>query len=323
MISLILIIILVPLVAWLYFSKYEYSRENDYRVSNKTLLSIAIVPLIAITLSCFTMISPGTVGIVVNLFGSAKGVENSELSVGMHFIEPWKTIYTFPVYEQNHQWIGENGFSFQTAEGLSVKANIGINFHLEPSKVPILFAKYRQGMEEITHIFIKNNIRDAVNKAASKMRIEDLYGSKKEEFFKVVHENVKEELAPIGFHISHIFIIGQFIVPDLVMEALNRKIEAVQRAEQRENELREAEAQARKEIAMVEGAAKSKIIAAKAEAESLLIDATSKAKANSMIAESLGSDLLKYLTINKWDGKLPQAMSGEGSTFLIDLKSTR
>jgi regulator of protease activity HflC (stomatin/prohibitin superfamily) len=301
----------------------EVSSEENYsfyRIALAVSGAIAIISFIIIILNSFNMIKPGEVGIVVDLFGSNKGVENKELTVGVHFIPPWKDIYRFPIFEQNHQWVGEEGFNFQTSEGLSVHADIGITFNLEPSRVHELFSKYRRGMQEITHLFIKNNIRDSVNKIASRMKIEDLYGPKKEEFFKAVHESVLEELKPIGFNISHIFIIGKFGVPEVVMEALNKKIEATQRAQQRENELRESEAQAKKEMAQAEGAGKSKIITAKAEAESLIIEATSKANANNMLARSLTADLLKWQAINKWDGKLPNALGGEGSSFLIDLK---
>jgi len=289
---------------------------------NKVIIAIAIpiIVLVIFVAAFFNRIKPGEVGIVVDLFGTSRGVENKELTVGIHFIPPWKEVYEFPIFEQNHQWIGEEGFIFQTSEGLSVHADIGINFNLEPNKVHELFSKYRRGMKEITHLFIKNTIRDSINKLASKMKIEDLYGEKKEEFFEAVHKSVQEELKPIGFNISHIFIIGKFGVPDVVMTALNLKIEATQRAQQRENELRESEAQAKKEMAKAEGVGKSLVIAAKAEAESLIIEATSKANANNMLSRSLTSDLLKWQAINRWDGKLPTALSGEGASFLIDLK---
>lgn len=259
-------------------------------------------------------------GVVVDLIGSTRGVETKELTVGFYFIPPWKNVYKFPIYEQNHQWIGQEGFSFQTSEGLSVNADIGITFNLEPNRIHELFSKYRRGMEEITHLFIRNSIRDSINRVASKMKIEDLIGSKKEEFFDLVQENVAQELKFIGFNISHIFVIGKFEVPDLVMQALNKKIEATQRAQQRENELRESEAQARKEMALAEGIGKSKIISAKAEAESLIIAATSKANANNILSSSLTANLLKWQAIAQWDGKLPNALSGEGAGFLIDLK---
>jgi regulator of protease activity HflC (stomatin/prohibitin superfamily) len=167
-------------------------------------------------------------------------------------------------------------------------------------------------MEEITHLFIRNNLRDYINKYSSRMKIEDLIGPKKEDFFKDVQESVQAELNDMGFIITHVFIIGQLNVPDNVREALNSKIEATQRAQQRENELREAEAQARKVVAETEGAAKSKIIKAKAEAE-----------ANNLIAKSITKELLEWNSVNKWDGKMPYAMSGQGMPFIIPLPKER
>lgn len=263
-------------------------------------------------LCCFTTIRPGEVGVVVNMLGEVKGAENKEKGVGIHFIPPWKTIYRFPIYEQNHQWTENDSFTFQTSEGLPVSAEIGITYHLQPSKIHHLFARYRRGMEEITHMFIKNHLRDYINRHASKMKIEDLIGNKKEEFFQDVQKSVQSELDDLGFVITHVYTIGQFHIPDNVKKALNDKIAATQRAQQRENELREAEAQARKVIAETEGNAKSKLIKADAEA-----------KANDMLAKSITKELLEWNSINKWDGKLPYAMSGQGMPFILSLPPTK
>ena len=287
----------------------------EFLLKNKVKVILGIF-LIFILPTFFTRINPGEVGIVVDLFGSKKGVEEKELTVGIHFIPWWKSVYLFPTFEQNHQWQQEDGFNFQTSEGLSVHADIGINYNLVPTKIHELFCKYRRGMEEITHLFIRNNIRDAINRAASKMRIDELYGPKKEDFFKEVHSCVQKELEPLGFHISHIYIIGQFSVPDSVMQALNKKIEAIQRAQQRENELKETEAEAKKEIAKAEGLGQSKIISAKAEADAMLMEASAKAKANELVNKSLTSDLLKWQSINKWNGILPSVVT-DGNTLMM------
>lgn len=278
-------------------------------MSNKAkLIELTIVMLIVIYLFCINRVAPGEVGVVVNQLND-DAIENKELHVGFHFTAPWKFIYKFPIYEQNHQWTGDDGFNFQTLEGLAVNADIGITFSLEQNKIPQLFYKYRRGIDEITHVFIKNSIRDTMNRVASRMLIEDLYGSKKEEFFNLVHKEVVNELKPLGFNISRIFIIGKFNVPELVMEALNKKIEATQRAQQRENELRESEAQAKKEMAIAYGKSQSRVIEAKAAAEG-----------NALISRSLTPELLKWQALEKWDGKLPNAMGSEGVNFLIDLK---
>lgn len=263
---------------------------------------------IIIMWQCFYQVSPGEVGVVVNMLGDEKGVEEKEKTVGIHFIAPWKTMYIFPIYEQNHQWTEKDSFTFQTSEGLPVTAEIGITYHLKSDRIHELFARYRRGMDEITHLFIRNNIRDYINRYASKMKIEDLIGSKKEEFFKNVLTSIQGELVDLGFVITHVYTIGQFDVPENVKAALNDKIAATQRAQQRENELRESEAQARKVVAETEGAAKSKIIKARADAE-----------ANAMLSKSITQELLQWNSINKWDGKMPYAFGGCNMPFILPL----
>lgn len=246
------------------------------------------------------MISPGYVGVIVDLLGDKKGVEAKELHVGMHWIAPWKSVYEFPIFEQNDTWEGEgNAFNFQTTEGMAVSADVGITYHLRADSIHLIFQRYRRGMDEITNIFIRNFIRDAINKSASHIKIEDLYSSGKEVFFDEVEQHVRAELSPIGIEISRIYLIGRFHFPPTVISALNSKIEATQRAQQRENELREAEAQAKKEIARFEGQAKC-----------ALLQAESEAKANTMLSESVTPELIQWQAVQKWDGKLPNVTGG-------------
>lgn len=260
----------------------------------------SISMLLVLWLFCFKMISPGYVGVVVDLLGASKGVETKELHVGMHWVAPWKTVYQFPIFEQNDTWEGErNAFHFQTSEGMAVSAEVGVTYHLRSEAIPMIFQKYRRGMEEITHTFIRNYIRDAVNKVASHIKIEDLYSSAKEPFFMDVEATVKKELSSIGIEISRIYLIGRFHFPPTVIASLNSKIEAIQRAQQRENELREAEAEAKKKIAQAEGAARCAMLQAEAEA-----------KANLLVAQSVTTDLIQWQAVQKWDGKLPTVTSG-------------
>jgi regulator of protease activity HflC (stomatin/prohibitin superfamily) len=244
-------------------------------------------------LFCCTMINPGYVGVVIDMLGDSKDCK--ELHVGMHFLAPWKKVYQFPIFEQNDTWEGEReGFNFQTSEGMAVSADIGITYHLKPESIPIIFQKYRRGMYEITHVFIRNYIRDAINKSASRTRIEDLY-SGKESFFEDVESHVRSDLSSMGIEISRIYLIGRFHFPPTVITALNSKIEAMQRAQQRENELREAEAEAKKQIAKAEGQARCSLLQAEAEAQ-----------ANLVLAKSVTPELIQWQSVQKWDGKLPQ-----------------
>ncbi len=314
----LLVAVTVLYLAVMFYIRLDESLR-DAKATISTVASVVYVLAISaiIVLSCFQRINPGEVGVMVNLFGSHKGVEEQELHVGYHCIKPWATVYRFPIFEQNHQWTGKEGFNFQTSEGLSVHADLGITFNLEPDRIHDLFAKYRRNMEEITHLFIRNNIRDAINRSAAKLKIEELFGPQKEIFFDEIQDQLKTELQPLGFNISHLYIIGQFNVPDGVLTALNSKIEATQRAQQRENELREAEAQARKEIATISGEAQSRIIRAKSEAEANLLKARAEAESNNLVSRSLTSQLIEWKKIDRWNGELPLVNGSNGN--IIDL----
>lgn len=255
-----------------------------------------------------TRIPPGSVGVVVNMLGNDQGVESKELSVGLHVIAPWKEVYKFPTFEQNHTWEGRDAFVFQTQEGLAVTAEIGITFNLRPDYIPILFQKYRRGMSEITDIFIHNNVRDAINRRGAHFDVGDLYGPSKDKFLDDVQKIVSDELAGLGFNISRIYLIGRLHFPDTVVAALNSKIEATQRAQQRENELREAEAEAKKQIAAAQG-----------RAESVIVEAKAKAEANLVLAKSITPELIRYQAVQKWDGELPYALSGD-VPFMLQIK---
>lgn len=285
---------------------YPHKRPKKQLNIGWSVFGVALI--LNMIIATITIIQPGQVGVVVDLFGSERGVEEKELTVGAHFIMPWKSLYLFPIYEQNVQWQNEEAFTFQTSEGLRVDADIGMTFNLLPTRIHELFCKYRRGMDEITSLFIHNNVRDAINKVSSKMVIEELYGPKKEQFFDEVLAIVRKDLEPLGFNISRLYIIGRFKLPENVMTALNLKIEATQRAQQRENELREAEAEAKKKIAAAEGDAKSIFIAAKAQSD-----------ANNLMTKSLSEELIQYEAIKKWNGVVPQVMGQGGMIFNLPL----
>ena len=111
-------------------------------------------------------------------------------------------------------------------------------------------------------------------------------------------------------------IIGAIRVPPTVTAAIEAKIEANQRATQRENEVREAEAAANKSVAEAEGARQVKIKQAEGEAE-----------ANRKLAQSITPQLIQWRKLeiqqteaNKWNGTLPTTvLGGSGAIPLINI----
>lgn len=266
----------------------------------KKILSATV--LVSMLTSCFS-VPAGYRAVEVNLFGNDRGVQNKVLSPGRYIDTPSVEFHLFPTFLQTKTWEGAQAITFQTKEGMAVTANVGLSYSIREEKIADIFQKYRRGVEEITEVYLKNLVRDAFNTTASTMTAEDIYGPEKRKFLENVTKEVKDKVSKEGFDVSQISIVGTMKLPDSIVTALNNKLAATQRAQQRENELREAEAQARK----------------------MLTQAKAEAEANKLKAVRITPELLEYeriqnqrASIEKWDGKLPQ-VSG-GSTPLLQLK---
>ena len=304
----------------------------------KQLFSIALAAgLCTILSSCSIKTVPaGYRGIKVNLFGQ-RGVEQKQVGVGAYFIGLNQKLYTFPVFQQNYVWENSNAINFQSKEGLDVNGEFGISYSLVADSVPAIFQKYRRGIDEITNIFLRNMVRDALNTTASHMSIESIYGIHKRDLLLKVDSMVSKQTKRYGIIIERIYTIGELHLPPSIETAINSKLEANQRALQSQNEVKTIEAEANKKIAKSKGEAESRVIEAKAIAESQVIEAkanansikikaeadaeatrlnaNAQAEANLKLAKSVSKDLIQYRQIDRWDGKLPQ-ISGQNTPFI-------
>ena len=212
-------------------------------------------------------------------------------------------LYLFPTFMQNYEWKEEEGeeLSFQTVEGMTASADVGISYSLDPNKISTIFQTYRRGIDEITDTFLRNMVRDSLVKAVSTKPIEYVYGAGKAELMKTVEEDVRKQVSDIGINVSKIYWIGEIRVPNEVRASINAKNAATQQAQQRQNEVATAKAEADKKIEEARG-----------QAESILRVAEAQAKANKLVAQSLTPELVQYFGLEKWDGKLPTYTGGEG-----------
>lgn len=270
---------------------------------NKLLILISALAIFA---GC-SKVPAGNAGVKVYLLGSAKGVDHEILGPGRYWIGWNENLFLFPLYQQNYTWTADKNeekpqdesITFQTKEGLDVNADVGITYHVDRDKVSELFQKYREPLEDITHKFLRNNVRDDINRYGSKMAVEETYGIGKAALFDSVLHDVQREVGPEGIVVDKIYLIGTFRLPGAVTAALNAKIAATQEAQQRENQVQTAKAQAEIEVAKATGDAQAQLTVARAEAE-----------ANSLKQKTLTPELIQYEAIQHWDGKLPTMMSG-------------
>lgn len=260
---------------------------------------LILISLSLLAVAC-TKVPAGYVGVKVHTMGGAKGIDHEVVGVGYYFLAPSVEIYKFPVFMQNYIWTkspyegnqhhqqDDESFTFQTKEGLSVNADIGISYEIDPAMVSKLFQTYREGIEEITNTFLRNIVRDALNQVASQMVVEDIYGSKKSDFIKNAQGIVADRIGAVGIRVDHLYLTGEMRLPQSVVDSLNAKIAATQDAMRVENEVAKAKFEAEKKIAEARGEAES----------------------NRLKQSSLSEQYLKYLAIQKWNGAYPQVTGG-------------
>lgn len=267
---------------------------------------VALLPLLAI--SCRDAVPPGHVGIIVNLYGTDKGVSEKAVPVGRYWIGMNEELYTFPTFSKTYSWTkdpsegspNDESLTFQDSSGMSINTDVGITWSIPADQAVKVFQKFRKGVDEINDTFLRNTARTALVAEGGKYSIEVLMGGKKEDLMKGVEARVQAEVAAVGISVEKVFFLGRFDIPESVRTSLDEKVKATQKAMQIENEVRQTKAEAEKQIVTAEANAKARLTQAKAEAE-----------ANRMIASSITSELIRIKEIevsSKWNGALPTQM---------------
>lgn len=276
---------------------------------SNTLRILAVALTIGATAAC-TQVPAGHVGVKVYLLGTDKGVDHEVLGVGRYWVGVNEELYLFPTFEQNPRYAAEqkddagDAVEFQNQDGLTISADFSVTYTIAAANASQVFQRYRLGIDEINRGPLRNILRDAVNEVSSKLPVEAIYGNGKTAMMTDIENLVIKRAAEAGITVTQVSLLGAMRLPDQVTAALNTKITATQKAQQRENELREAEAAAR----IYEASATGK-------ANALLAEAKAQAEANKILANSLSPALVEYERVKKWDGKLP-TVSGATNTFM-------
>lgn len=276
---------------------------------------IIVAMLLIATLAACTKVPAGNVGIKVYLLGGSKGVDIEEKGPGRHWVGFNEEMYLFPTFTQNYTWAKDcqegdctnEELGFQTVEGLAVTADVGISYRIQPEKAALIFQKYRKGVDEITDIFLRNMVRDALVKNASSMPVETVYGAGKTKLIAQVQEDVTKQVSDIGIVIEKIYWVGELRLPETVVSSINSKIQMTQQAQQAQNQVAKAKAEADIQVAQATGAAEALRIQSEAEANAIRV------KANAITANP---EIVQMTAVEKWDGHLPTTNAGGALPFI-------
>ena len=265
---------------------------------------LALVALLALKAS-FGRVDPGNVGIRVN--NIAGGVEAQPLGVGWYLAPPGMHIYEYPVYTRTYSWTSsrteqnayDESFNFQDKNGLSLKADVAVSYHIDSRRASILFQRYRTDMDAIIAGPLHNAIRNAIVERASQLGVEEIYGNHKAELIATAQKEVQAFFAPYGLQVEQLYWAGNIVVPQQVLEQINAKIA---------NEQAALAAQAN--VATAKANSDARIAKAQGDAESIQVEAQ---------AIRTNPEIVKLRAVEKWDGHLP-TYAGAGPLPFIDVK---
>ncbi len=293
------------------------------------LLGVLIV-LLLLASSCITRVGAAQVGIRVKLAGSERGVENIPIVTGWVFYNRLtEQVVVFPTSVNTTIWTqdtrpgnpGDESITFSSVEGVNVNADVALSFHIVPDKAPHIFLRFRKtSLEELADGYVRNAVRDGFNIAASTRTVDKIYGSGKGAFLEEVKTHLQDKLAADGFIIDQLTFNGGLRLPDTVVAAINRAMEATQLAIQAENRVRQVRAEADQAITKAEGEATAARARARGEADSRLLIARAEARANMLVRASTSARVLQYRALERWNGKLP-VMNGGGAFPMLTLNA--
>ena len=288
----------------------------------------SLVVLLVLTLIFFnyiasiTRIGAGYVGVEIVLSGSQRGASEIPIRTGWVFYSPLRSqIIEFPTFVQTVKWTAnlnegratDESMSFNSKEGMEIYADVSLSYAIEPRRVPDFYVKYRvSDLDTFTHGILRDIVRNSLNEVASTYNVEQIYGEQKAEFLAKVEALIQQKMDPVGVGIQQFGFIGAPRVPAVIAAAITNKAQAIQAAEQANNELAKTQAEAAKTVAEAEGEAKAAVTRAQGEAEANRIRQTSLTPQLLELRKIENSKAL----IDRWNGQLPTVQTGNGQMLM-------
>ena len=271
--------------------------------------AVAIIAVLVIIASCFTVVPAGHTGVVVNM----GRVSESVLQEGFHFKAP----FVQEIVQIDNRIVKLEVATDAFSKDLqTVSTVLAVNYRIAKNMSYSIYKEVGSGFEEVLVMPAVNEVLKAV---VAKYTASDLVASRSE-VSVMLDEELNSKLNSRGIFIEDLNIIDWDFSAEYIAA-----VEAKQVAEQnliktrteQEEQIVIANAEAEKKRIAAQADSDSAIIAAKAEAERIRIEAEATAEANRIITESLNESVLKYKTIEKWDGRMPTYMAGDQMPFVM------
>lgn len=263
------------------------NRENS-NTSILIYLGGGFVLLVAVIIfKPFVIVNAGERGVVMQ-FGK---VQDKILDEGIHPILPIVTsVKTISVRVQKNDVKAEAA----SKDLQNVNMDVAVNWHIEPKRVNEVFQRVGDENEIINRI-ISPAVSEVVKAATAKKTAEEII-TKRTELKQEIDNQLRDRLLSYGVILDDVSLVNVGFSPEF-----SKAIEAKQIAEQE--------------------AKRADFIALKAEkdAQAEINRAKGQAEAQRLRRQTLTNELLQQQAIEKWDGRFPMVMGGNGVLPFINI----
>lgn len=266
--------------------------RNSNNFDWKQIIAIGFVVILAIVgFNSFVVINPGEAGVVSVLGKASDGV----LLEGVHFKPPFAgnvdiydlTVQKFEVPAQS-----------STKDLQDLTASFAINFRLDP--VQVVTIRRTQGtLQNIVSKIIAPQTQESFKIAAARRTVEEAI-TKRDELKQDFDFALSNRLEKYGIIVLDTSVVDLDFSPEF-SKAVEEKQIAEQRAQRAVYVAQEAEQEAEANVNRAKG----------------------QAEAQRLLRETLTVELLQKQAIDKWDGKFPQVMSGNGALPFINIDTNK
>lgn len=264
--------------------------DTDKLIGNtRTIGFYGIAGLIVLILlfGTFFTIPAGYCG-VLTTFGAASP---NVLGPGLHFKLPIvQGVVRMNVQVQKNQ-LTEHAASLDLQD---VETTVATNWNIDDSDASWIYQKI--GMEEaLNDRIIQPVVSNAVKAVVAHYNAEELV-TKRDQVRTQIEDLIRNNLKPyhVNVDVSGVSITDFQFSTDYA-SAIEQKQVAQQRAQQAEYELQQAKVEAERQVAQAQG----------------------QAEAQKLLQQTLTPQLIQQQAIEKWDGHLPNVVSGNGVLPMI------
>ena len=275
-------------------------RDKAGNIAVGKIVGLAVILILALIIigGSSVVVEAGQTGVVLT-FGKVSPVVLQE---GFHLKIP---------FAQNVVMINNRIVKTEvTTEAFSkdlqtVSTVIAVNYHVNKSASAEIYKEVGLGFEDVLVTPAINEVLKAVTANYTAQQLVSSRG----DVSVLLDENLNSKLNEYGIMVDDLNIINWDFSEEYITA-----IEAKQVAEQNLIKTRTEQEQA---LVIANTEAQKQIIAAQAEADKIKLLADATASSNTTIASSLTDILIRYETLQKWDGQLPQVTNG--SNTLVDI----